>query len=62
MSLQKVISKKAKKKIIIVVGILKVTDEKSKIRILIRSVNQRYGSAYPDPDLDPYQNVTDPEY
>jgi hypothetical protein len=41
---------------------LKVTDEKSKIRIRIRSVSQSYRSAYPDPDLDPYQNVTDPEH
>ncbi len=37
------------------IGILKVTDEKSRIRSLIR---QRYGTA----DPDPYQNVTDMEH
>ncbi len=45
---------------IIFVGILKVTDEKSMIRIRswIRIPNQVYGFK----DLDPDQNVTDPEH
>jgi hypothetical protein len=38
------------------VGILKIPDEKSKIRI--RSISSRYGSE----DPDPYKNVTDPEH
>jgi hypothetical protein len=44
------------KKIIYFVGILKVTDEKSRIRAGL--VSQRDGSE----DSDPYQNVTDPEH
>jgi hypothetical protein len=48
MYLQKVISKKNLEKKIFFVGILKVTDEKSRIR---------YGSSAPDPD--PHQNVID---
>ncbi len=42
------------RKIIIFVGILKVTDEKGGAG----SVSQRYGSE----DRDPNQNVTDPEH
>jgi len=45
------------------VGILKVTDEKSRIRSWIRictSVVLMYGST--DPDPAPYQNVTDPQH
>ncbi len=41
---------------LIFVGIFKVTDEKSRIRIS----NQVYGSK--DLDPGPYQNVTDPEH
>jgi hypothetical protein len=48
MYLQKVIS--IEKKIIIFVGVLKVTGEKSRIRS-----RKRYGSEY---HPDPYQNVT----
>ncbi len=52
------------KKIIIVFGVLKVTDEKSRIRSWIqirsRSISQRYRSE--DLDPDPYQSVTDLEY
>jgi hypothetical protein len=44
-------AKKTKK--IFFVGVLKVTDKKSRIRILY---SQRYGTA------DPYQNVTDSEF
>jgi hypothetical protein len=50
-----VISKKIRKKLF--VGVLKVTDEKSRIRNS-GSVNKRCGSA----DLDPQPNVTDPEH
>jgi hypothetical protein len=40
----------------LIFGILKDTAKKSRIRIR----NLEYGSK--DPDPDPYQNVTDPEY
>ncbi len=47
------------------VGILEVTNEKSRIRIRTRpgSVNQVYRSKDPDPDpvTDPYKNFPDPE-
>jgi hypothetical protein len=36
--------------------ILKVTEERSRIRSWIRTISQSYGSA----DPDPHQNVTDP--
>ncbi len=39
-------------------GVLKVTDEKSRIR---SRITQRYGSEDLESDLDLYQNVTDPE-
>jgi hypothetical protein len=47
------------------VGILKVNDEKSRIRIQdpdpgSGSISQRHGSA--DPDPDPLQNIMDPEH
>jgi hypothetical protein len=44
----------------IFVGVLKVTDEKSRIQngSGFGSNSQRYGSA----DPDPYQHVTDPEH
>ncbi len=45
-------------KFFVVVGVLKVTDEKSRIRRRIGSVSQRNKSV----DPDPYQNVTDPEH
>ncbi len=38
------------------VGVLKVPDEKSRIRSRIRIVSPRYRT------VDPYQNVTDPEH
>jgi len=63
MYLQKVISKKTRKKNYFV-GILKATDKKSRIwsQIQIRSriwiQKQRYGSTYPDL----YQIATDPEH
>ncbi len=42
---------KKQKKLIHLFGILRATDEKSRIR----SVSQWYGSLDPDPDTDPYQ-------
>ncbi len=42
------------------VSVLKVDDENSRIRIQIRTINQRRGSA--DPDPDPNQNVKDPQH
>jgi hypothetical protein len=59
LSLKTDVSKKILKIKIIFVGILKVTDEKSMIRIRswIRIPNQVYGFK----DLDPDQNVTDSE-
>jgi hypothetical protein len=42
------------------VGIFKVTDEKSMIRS--RILSQRYGSKDLDPYPDSHQNVTDPEH
>jgi hypothetical protein len=57
MYLQKVIIQKNLRKIFFVC-VLKITDEKSWIRIRFRIYNsERYGSADPDPD----QNVTDRE-
>ncbi len=53
MYLQKVISKKIKKRLIFV-GVLKVTDEKAGSEF----ISQRYRSA----DPDPYQNVSDQEH
>jgi hypothetical protein len=61
MYLQKVISKKnIKRKKLIFVDVLKVTDENSRIRIRTNygSISSSYGSA----DLDPYQNFTDPQH
>ncbi len=43
---------------IIFVGVMKVTDEKSRIQSWIRMSTVRYGSA----DQDLYQNVTVPEH
>ncbi len=54
MYLQKVTMQTGKN--LLFVGILKVTDKKSRIRIL----NQVYGSKDPEPDT--YKNVTDPEH
>jgi hypothetical protein len=56
MYLHYVISKENKEKIVFFVGVLKATDEKSRIRT--GDISQRYVSA----DPDPYQNVTDPEH
>jgi hypothetical protein len=60
MYLQKVKSKTNKKINLIFVGILEVTDEKSRDRSWIRSRIRK--KVYGSKDPDPYQNVTDPEY
>jgi hypothetical protein len=67
MYLQKVISRIFFKQNLFFVGILKVNDENSRIRIQDSdpgfgsgSINQRHGSA--DPDPDPNQNVMDPQH
>jgi hypothetical protein len=44
---------------IVFIGVLKISDEKGRIRIRIGSISQRRGSA--DLDPDPYKNVTDPQ-
>jgi hypothetical protein len=60
--LQKLITNKQNKleKNLFFVGILKVTDKKAGSGASAGSINQVNGSK--DPDLDPYQNVTDPEH
>ena len=59
MYLQKVIGKKAFKKISFFVGIL----GRSMTKIAVSgSISQRHGSADPDPDPDPPQNVMDPQH
>jgi hypothetical protein len=60
MYLQKVVSKTQLEKNVYFVGILKVTNKKSRIRSRIFVRNHVFG--YKDQDPDRYQNVTDPEH
>jgi hypothetical protein len=61
MYLQKVISRKTFFKLVFV-GILKVNDEKAGSGSRSGSISQRHGSAGPDSDPDPHQNVMDPQH
>ncbi len=62
MYLQKVISKKLFKKLVFCWHLGKVNDEKAGSGSASGSISQRHGSADPDLDPDPPQNVMDPQH